>query len=114
MRAAFDLSDPSVRRGDGHAWRRRLLLGLLVAGGLVIAAGCVPLVGGSVTTVPAGISCGSTCVASFDADAVVVLSASTDSGATFAGWSGACSGTGTCQVTMNSNKQVVARFTYPR
>ncbi|RLC33539.1 MAG: hypothetical protein DRZ76_04225, partial [Candidatus Nealsonbacteria bacterium] len=34
-----------------------------------------------------------------------------ESGWQFAGWSGACSGTGSCTVTMNANKSVTADFT---
>jgi hypothetical protein len=31
----------------------------------------------------------------------------------FAGWSGACTGTGTCTVTMNANTAVTATFNRP-
>jgi uncharacterized repeat protein (TIGR02543 family) len=30
---------------------------------------------------------------------------------TFSGWGGACSGTGSCTVTMNANKNVTANYT---
>jgi hypothetical protein len=40
----------------------------------------------------------------------VTLTAAPASGSTFAGWSGACSGTGTCQVTMNADTAVSATF----
>ena len=33
-----------------------------------------------------------------------------DSGYSFTGWSGACSGTGSCSITMNANKSVTASF----
>ncbi len=33
-------------------------------------------------------------------------------GYSFTGWSGACSGTGSCSVTMNSNKSVTASFSF--
>jgi hypothetical protein len=36
-----------------------------------------------------------------------------DSGATFSGWSGACSGTGACQVTVDGEVSVTATFTRP-
>ena len=40
----------------------------------------------------------------------VTLSATPASGFTFTGWSGACAGTGTCEVTMTSAKSVTATF----
>jgi hypothetical protein len=42
---------------------------------------------GTVTSDPAGISCGSTCLAPFSSNATVTLTATADSGSTFAGWS---------------------------
>jgi len=66
---------------------------------------------GTVASSPAGISCGPTCSANFDSGAVVNLTATPDSGSTFAGWSGACSGTGACSVTMDAAKSVSANFT---
>ena len=64
---------------------------------------------GTVSPSPAGTSCGSGCL-SFAAGTVVSLTASPNSGSTFAGWSGACSGTGSCTVSMNSNQAVTAAF----
>jgi photosystem II stability/assembly factor-like uncharacterized protein len=67
--------------------------------------------GGMVTSSPAGINCGATCSASFDANAVVTLTASAASGSSFAGWSGGgCTGTSTCQVTMSQAQAVTATF----
>ena len=64
---------------------------------------------GTVSPSPAGTSCGSGCL-SFAAGTVVSLTASPNTGSTFAGWSGACSGTGSCTVSMNSNQAVTAAF----
>ena len=58
--------------------------------------------GGTVTSSPAGISCGSTCGASFPTGTTVTLTASPAAGATFSGWSGACSGTGPCTLTLSA------------
>jgi hypothetical protein len=69
--------------------------------------------GGTVTSAPAGITCGATCTAAYVAGTVVTLSAVADATATFAGWSGACSGTGACTVTMDGAEAVSARFTFP-
>jgi len=66
--------------------------------------------GGIVTSSPAGINCGSTCAQSFSSGTSVTLSQSASGGSTFAGWAGACSGTGTCTVSMNSSKTVSAIF----
>jgi subtilisin family serine protease len=67
---------------------------------------------GTVTSSPAGIDCGSTCSHSFDAGTSVTLTATATAGSSFAGWSGGgCSGTGTCQVTMNAATSVTATFT---
>ena len=67
---------------------------------------------GTVTSSPAGIDCGSTCSASFYYNSTIKLSAAQAAGSTFTGWSGGgCSGTGTCTVTMNSDKTVTANFT---
>jgi hypothetical protein len=65
---------------------------------------------GTVTSTPSGIDCGADCSESYSDGTVVTLTASPDGGSIFAGWSGACSGTGTCQVTMNSNTAVIASF----
>ena len=65
---------------------------------------------GSVTSNPTGIDCGSTCAASFPASTVVMLTAAANGSSTFAGWGGACSGTGSCQVTMDAAASVRATF----
>jgi hypothetical protein len=65
---------------------------------------------GTVASNPAGITCGPDCSESYDSGTVVTLTATSDAGSTFAGWSGACSGTGTCQVTMTAVTSVIATF----
>ena len=65
---------------------------------------------GSVTSTPGGINCGSTCSASFSSGATVTLSAAPAAGSTFQGWSGACSDTGVCTVTLSYNQSVTASF----
>jgi hypothetical protein len=65
---------------------------------------------GTVTSSPAGILCSAgVCGASFPIGAKVTLG---QSGGTFRGWRRACSGTGTCIVTMTKNQSVAARFRY--
>ena len=65
---------------------------------------------GRVTSSPSGINCGSDCSESYNSGTTVTLTATPDSGSTFVGWSGDCSGTGSCTLTMNSNKSVTANF----
>ncbi len=65
---------------------------------------------GSVSSSPSGVSCGSICAASFSAGTSVTLTAVADGGSTFAGWSGACSGTAACTVSMSSAQNVTATF----
>ncbi|MHB8165168.1 MAG: Lcl domain-containing protein [Sulfuricella sp.] len=66
---------------------------------------------GAVTSNPTHIDCGATCSANFNAAVgSVILSAASDTGSIFTGWSGACSGTGDCTVTMNAARGVVATF----
>src|SRR6185369_14150903 len=66
---------------------------------------------GSVTSSPAGISCPTSCSVSFNYGTLVTLSATPDTGSSFAGWGGVCAGTGTCQVTMSQARNVTASFT---
>ncbi len=65
---------------------------------------------GSVTSAPAGITCGATCSASYALNTAVTLTAARASGSTFSGWSGACTGTGSCSVTMSQARSVTATF----
>jgi phospholipase C len=66
--------------------------------------------GGAVTSSPAGINCGSTCSASFASGSAVTLTAAPNASSSFAGWSGACSGTGTCSLTVAANASATATF----
>jgi len=65
---------------------------------------------GRVDSNPGGISCPATCSASFAMGTTVALTAAPDIGSTFAGWSGDCSGTGSCSVVMDTNRSVTATF----
>jgi hypothetical protein len=65
---------------------------------------------GAVTSNPAGISCGAVCAKNYASGTSVTLTATPAAGSTFAGWSGACSGTGICTVAMNAAKTVTASF----
>lgn len=65
---------------------------------------------GTITSAPAGIDCGSSCTASFATGTTLTLTAVPDASSTFSGWSGVCSGTGTCQVTVTQATTVSAAF----
>jgi len=66
---------------------------------------------GTVTSSPAGITCGVDCSESYAYTTVVTLSATPASGSMFTGWGGVCSGTGSCVVSMAGAKSVTATFT---
>jgi hypothetical protein len=66
--------------------------------------------GGTVTSAPAGINCGSDCSEVYGHGTSVTLTATPNTGSTFSGWSGACSGTSTCTVTMTAATVVTATF----
>jgi alpha-tubulin suppressor-like RCC1 family protein len=67
--------------------------------------------GGTVSSSPAGISCGTDCAEAYPSGTVVTLTATPDSGSVFAGWSGGgCTGTGTCAATVSADTGVSARF----
>ncbi len=57
-----------------------------------------------------GISCHSSCSAAYIAGESVTLTAVPDAGSEFTGWGGACSGTGSCAVNLNSEQSVTANF----
>jgi hypothetical protein len=67
---------------------------------------------GTVTFSPAGsqASCSATCSSAFATDTVVTLTAAPENGSVFTGWSGNCSGTESCQLTMSEARQVTAGF----
>jgi hypothetical protein len=112
-----------------HSSKRRLTMATLLLAG-ISQAHCgstdmppgaanqvvldVQLVGadyGSVSSAPAGITCGDTCKASFDSGTSVTLTATAVAGATFVGWGGSCQGADpTCTVTLKSGALVTAQF----
>jgi hypothetical protein len=66
---------------------------------------------GTVTSSPAGLNCGATCVATFLSGTNVTLTATPAAGSRFASWSGDCTGTSrTCSFTMTSDRMAVATF----
>ncbi len=66
---------------------------------------------GTVTSTDGFINCPGTCTHLYSHNAPVTLNATPAGGWTFADWSGACSGTGSCNLTMSQNESVAANFT---
>ena len=67
---------------------------------------------GKVTSTPAGISCGLTCNFEFEEGKEVELKEEASPGSEFKEWTGACSGSGTCKVTMTEARSVGAVFEF--
>ena len=65
---------------------------------------------GTVTSSPVGINCGADCSEAYASGTSVTLTASPAAGSTFSGWSGACTGTGSCVVSMTQARSVTATF----
>jgi Divergent InlB B-repeat domain len=65
---------------------------------------------GVVTSDPAGIDCGSDCTQVYGGGTSVTLMAAAESGSTFVGWTGSCTGTGPCVLTLIEDHAVTATF----
>ena len=69
------------------------------------------IIGGTVTSSPQGINCGTTCSASYDSGTMVTLTATPGPFSIFTGWSGCDTASGaTCTVTMSAARSVTANF----
>ncbi len=108
-----------------HRWKLVLLIGIVcLALAPTFALGGTPTYtlsvtkagtgSGTVTSTPAGIDCGSTCTASYASGTDVTLTATPAAGSDFTGWSGDCSGSGTCTVAMTAVRNVGAVFDVPK
>jgi len=74
---------------------------------------------GTVTIAPSGATCANApggsqlCNYTYPEPTTVTLTAAPAADSTFAGWAGSCSGTGTCQISVNSRFSVQATFDGP-
>jgi hypothetical protein len=66
--------------------------------------------GSGTVTGSGGINCGSKCTTTVASGSTVSLSAAATAGSVFAGWSGPCTGTGSCSFKPSSNTTVTATF----
>jgi Divergent InlB B-repeat domain len=65
---------------------------------------------GTVTSTPPGIDCGGACSSQFSSSSSVTLTATAAGGSQFKGWSGACTGIGSCTVSMSAAQSLNAEF----
>jgi hypothetical protein len=65
---------------------------------------------GSGTVTGTNYSCTTNCATTYTQGTSMTLTATPTSGQAFTGWGGACSGTGTCTIAMDSPKSVTATF----
>lgn len=89
------------------------LVGGSSAGPFVVTALLSGTGTGNLTSSPAGITCGSqgtACSASFASGKSVVITPMPDATSRFVGWTGACSGTAACDLTMSADRQIAATF----
>ena len=86
------------------------VFGLFAPNQYVLTAGRTGTGSGTVASSPSGITCGSTCSGVYGYGTVVTLTATPNGTSSFIGWSGACTGSGSCQVTMSEARSVTAQF----
>ncbi|MDM8538359.1 hypothetical protein QUF70_16515, partial [Desulfobacterales bacterium HSG17] len=65
---------------------------------------------GTVSSIPSGINCGSDCTETYAENTLITLTASADTGSSFNGWSGSCTGTQDCVVTLTQSQNITASF----
>ena len=96
--------------GDGRGGTASAGVGLTVGTYRLTAA---QTGNGRIVSTPAGIDCGTSCSADFTTGSTVTLVAIPEPGWTLEGWTGACTGTGACTVTMDAARSVGADFLPP-
>lgn len=65
---------------------------------------------GTVSSSVPGITCGEDCSEEYERGSAVTLTAGSGPGSVFVGWTGDCTGSGPCELTMDSPKAVTATF----
>jgi hypothetical protein len=103
------VKDAAIAGGQDRGWVDRVQF--TADTGYRLTVSRVGVGSGTVSSLPAGIDCGTNCSASFTSGTQVTLTPRPAAGYYFAGWSGACSGLGACTVTMGAAAAVTAAFT---
>lgn len=98
---AFDVQDSAWL---SHLPQQRLTIGLQGTGA---SRGSVRM------TAPTTLECAQACNVQLDSGLAVTLVARPAAGARFAGWKGACTGRGSCVVTLDAARSVIATFGAP-
>ncbi len=90
---------------------RTCTAGYTLVANYILSVAVNPSGGGTVASVPAGISCGVDCTESYNSGTLVTLTATPKGGYSFASWTGACLGqTSVCTISMNADKSITANF----
>jgi hypothetical protein len=98
---SFDVPNVGVK----SSWLIPYLLDIVVSGNGTVHSSTNP--------VTADINCSGACTQAYNSGTMVTLTASPNTGYSFTGWGGACSGSGSgsCSVTMSQAQNVTALFT---
>ena len=120
--SAASYTDSSLAEATTYCYRLRAFNAAGYSGYSPVACGTTPQSfglavvkmgagSGTITSAPAGITCGASCSATYPGGSTVTLTATPAGGSTFTGWSGGgCSGTGACIVTLMATTTVTAGF----
>ena len=81
-----------------------------IIAGTVITVAKIGSGSGTVTSNLSGINCGLMCTGAFPPGTKLTLTAVAQPGDMFIGWSGACTGTSTCVVTLTTSQTAIAQF----
>src|SRR5207245_8086162 len=88
-----------------------VVFGISTASSFTLTVAIGGSAGGTVTSSPPGINCGSSCSTAYIRGMSGVLTATPVSGAVFRAWRGACAGgAATCTVAMSTTQSVTAVF----
>ncbi|HSB72006.1 MAG TPA: M64 family metallopeptidase [Candidatus Methylomirabilis sp.] len=102
------MNDPSGLLTDRRPWALTVTVSANVTLGIVTAGNGT----GTVTSSPAGISCGLDCAEAYPNGTSVTLTPTPAGGSIFSGWSGGgCTGKGPCSLTLAADTTVTATFT---
>ncbi|MBA4265033.1 MAG: hypothetical protein C0453_08125 [Comamonadaceae bacterium] len=100
-----------TRPGGTVSGLKRVQMGFLAGPARTLTVARSGTGSGLVSSSPSGVNCGGDCTESFPDGGSVTLSAVAATGSTFSGWGGACSGMGSCTVSMTDDRHVIATFT---